>query len=243
MHVYIYDAKLNLPKYQHLLAKIETRLTDLGLNGKIVRLSPMHNLKKTLIDEAKPARTIVFVGTDYLLSEGLSVLLEKDITIGYIPTQEKQPLAMALGIPTSLEACDLVAARRLIKLDVGLANNQAFLGELELPSSHVLIDINNKISIEVSSQNLIRVINLPLTETLAIQCSPQDGLLDLTITTKNRARLFKSVAGLSHFRNSTFTINSDFPALLDKQIKIDSPVKIGIIKNAISFIVGRERIF
>jgi len=35
MHVYVYDSFLNQKKYDRILARLETRITDLGLNGKI----------------------------------------------------------------------------------------------------------------------------------------------------------------------------------------------------------------
>ena len=38
MHVYIYDSFLNHKKFEKIIARIETRVTDLGLNGKINRL-------------------------------------------------------------------------------------------------------------------------------------------------------------------------------------------------------------
>ncbi len=34
MHVYVYDSFLNQKKYDRILARLETRITDLGLNGK-----------------------------------------------------------------------------------------------------------------------------------------------------------------------------------------------------------------
>ena len=53
MYLYLYDSFLNNPKFGNKLAKIETRLTDLGIGGKISRLSPLKNLEELVSDEIK----------------------------------------------------------------------------------------------------------------------------------------------------------------------------------------------
>lgn len=243
MHVYIYDAALGSQKFHQLLAGLETRLTDLGLSGKIVRLNPMHNLRKALQDEAKTDRTLIFVGSDKLFTEGLAALIDKEVTIGYLPVFPKQPIATALGIPCNNEACDVLAARRLERLDVGLANDQAFIGELEIESNHCLIDINNEIHIEVPTLSLLRIINLPLNTSTINNISPQDGLLDLSITTKEKSGLFKTNMGLSQFRSVRFTLNSDSFAILDHQISIQCPVELTLASKPVNVIVGKDRKF
>lgn len=243
MHVYIYDAALASQKFHQLLASLETRLTDLGLSGKIVRLNPMHNLRKALQDEAKADRTLIFVGSDKLFTEGLSALNGKEVTIGYLPVFPKQPIAASLGIPCNNEACDVLAARRLERLDVGLANDHAFIGELEIESNHCLVDINNEIHIEVPTLSLLRIINLPLNTSAISDISPQDGLLDLSITTKEKNGLFKSSMGLSQFRSVRFTLNSDSFAVLDKQISIQCPIELTLASRPVNIIVGKDRKF
>ena len=46
MYYYLYDSRLNDKKYNNVIAKIETRLTDLGINGKINRLSFLKNINQ-----------------------------------------------------------------------------------------------------------------------------------------------------------------------------------------------------
>ena len=53
MHVYIYDSFLGHKKFDNTLARIETRLTDLGLNGKISRMGAMKNIQSTVSNELK----------------------------------------------------------------------------------------------------------------------------------------------------------------------------------------------
>jgi diacylglycerol kinase family enzyme len=243
MHVYIYDTTLGSAKYLPFLAKLETRLTDLGLNGKIIRLNPMHNLSKTLQDEAKTGRTVIFVGSDALFNEGVANLYRSDTTIGYIPAFENQPLANALGIPFFTQACEVIAARRLVKLDVGVANDRVFLGELSLESTGCMVDLGNQMHIEVTAKSLLKIINLPLEVSKADLYSPEDGQLDLTINTKQKSRLFKSSYFTSHFRNASFIINSDDCCKLDRLIEIQTPVRVTIVSQSINLIVGKERKF
>ena len=50
-NVYIYEHTLASKRYQKTLERLETRLTDLGLSGKIYRLAPMTRVEE--IEEAK----------------------------------------------------------------------------------------------------------------------------------------------------------------------------------------------
>ncbi|MCK4553680.1 hypothetical protein KAU19_01815, partial [Candidatus Parcubacteria bacterium] len=63
MHIYIYDSYVNQKKYDKVLARIETRITDLGLNGKISRLGLMKNIPDLVYNELKRGvKTIIAVG-------------------------------------------------------------------------------------------------------------------------------------------------------------------------------------
>ena len=48
MHVYIYDDYLAKGKYNKAINRMEIRITDLGLNGKILRLSGIKNVKAAI---------------------------------------------------------------------------------------------------------------------------------------------------------------------------------------------------
>ncbi|KKQ56205.1 MAG: hypothetical protein US74_C0017G0013, partial [Parcubacteria group bacterium GW2011_GWA2_38_13] len=69
MYLYLYDNSLNSNKYHKLLSHIEMRLTDLGIGGKISRLSPLKNLQDLISDEIRfGVKTIVAVGNDETVS-------------------------------------------------------------------------------------------------------------------------------------------------------------------------------
>jgi diacylglycerol kinase family enzyme len=244
MHVYFYDSSLNFDKFSLIIAKIETKITDLGLNGKIIRLNMLHNLEKAIGDEIKTGHTLVFVGTDLLFSRALPIIAGRNLIIGYIPIDNKQPLARALGLPAQTEACEVLAARRVVTLDLGLANNQAFLSELYFKSQKSYIEIDSRLSLETKKINEIRLTNLSLSKENELS-NPTDQLLELEITTKNSTGIFKkTVNSLSFFQHNNFLINSDQgKGLLDMSTTIDPPIKVSIMPLALNIIVGKERNF
>ena len=68
MYYYIYDSYLAEKKYESTIARIENRLTDLGINGKINRLSFLKNIHQIIGEEVKRGvKTVVVVGSDETL--------------------------------------------------------------------------------------------------------------------------------------------------------------------------------
>ena len=59
---------------------MEIRLTDLGLNGKIIRLSGIKNIRGTIQNEIKlGAKTIVAVGNNQTVNKIIGAIIEADI--------------------------------------------------------------------------------------------------------------------------------------------------------------------
>src|SRR5680860_565172 len=99
MYLYLYDPSLNNKKYSSLLAKIETRLTDLGIGGKIFRLSPLRNTSELLNDEVRNGiKTIVVVGSDKTITDVVNLAAKLEITLGIIPVGPDNKIAQVLGI-------------------------------------------------------------------------------------------------------------------------------------------------
>ena len=53
MYLYIYDSCLKEKKYQNLLSKIENKIIDLDIKGKILRLNMLKNIYGTLGETEK----------------------------------------------------------------------------------------------------------------------------------------------------------------------------------------------
>ncbi|MCK4540036.1 hypothetical protein KAU09_02700 [Candidatus Parcubacteria bacterium] len=259
MYIYIYDNFVNQKKYESILAKIETRVTDLGLNGKIVRLSIMSSLSDTIKSELKKgAKTIVVVGDDSTLNKAISVLAGfisnnnafKKIPLGFIPVNKKNNIiAEHLGLNYNELACDMLSARRIKTLDLGLVNNNYFLTQVNINTKNTIIEIDDTYSIEISEQGKINIINLPTIPGLPknFNISAQDNALDLFIKTKISKNIFfnkKNSSEQSVFSFKKLNIlNKYSPLILDNTVEIKCPATIKIANEKINLIVGKKRLF
>lgn len=256
MHIYIYDNFVNEKKYTSTLAKIETRTTDLGLNGKIIRLKIIKNIQNALKNEInRGAKTIIAVGNNVTINKIINAMIKtenltnigRDIPLGIIPIGTKNnEIANSLGIRTEEEACDCISARRIEKLDIAQANDQYFLSHASIQSHGSIIEINNNYSIEIMEKGFISIINIPHNNTFnKFKFNPKNGILKLFIETKSLKKILKwQKPNQSFFSLNKLTITSKYNSLLlDNSVKIPTPVKINIIKNRLNIIVGKERNF
>lgn len=253
MHVYIYDSFLNQRKYGSLLAKIETRITDLGLNGKVIRIGPIKNIRETVENEIRRgAKTIIAVGDDGLISQVIESVADTNIPLGMIPVDTgKNAISEAFGIVSPEQACDILSARRIEKVDLGTLNNGSFfISNLTIPNDGTIVQINQEYSIESAAAGETMVINMPtdrkgLPENFPF--NPQDGSLELIIKTQKTSKLsfqpketIQSILPVSHI---TIINTKNHPVLADGVHSIPTPVNVGINKNSLNIIVGKDRIF
>lgn len=250
MHVYIYDSFVNQKKYNNALAKIETRITDLGLNGKICRLGLMTKIQDTIQNEIKRgAKTLIVVGNDQTINQAVNVLAGSEIPLGIIPVGDDDNLvAQALGIEPGAAACDTLSARRIERLDLGLANNYYFLTNAMITGKGTVVEINRNYSIEILDKGEIYITNLPPASKDSLptraKFDPQDGKLELYIKTEAKKKIFQKVIDQSVFQFEKIIIsNNDYPLLIDNAMKVDAPVEISIYKKALNVIVGKNRYF
>lgn len=259
MHVYIYDHFLSQKKYERILARIETRITDLGLNGRIIRLGLMHNVYDAIENEIKRgAKTIIAVGNDKILNQILNSMailesqniLNRDLPLGFIPVDKNNnKMAEYLGIENEELACNILAARRIAKLDLGLANNIFFLGQVKISAKNTVVKIDDKFTIEPVSDGQITVINLPINLNLPsnIVTNAGDDMLELLIVNKDNKNFLSKQKKAGNYTLLRFKdlllINKNLPAIIDDALEILTPVKVTIAKEKINFIVGKDRKF
>lgn len=259
MHIYLYDYFLGAKRYDQILARIETRITDLGLNGKIIRLGVANSVFDAIENEIKKgAKTITAVGNDSLFNRvidamaklAISSQLNKDVPIGFIPVGKKNnEIAKFIGLPPEEEACDILSARRIQRIDLGLANNNYFLSRAAITTKGTTVEIDKDYSIEIMEPGEICVVNLPIDIDLPETIKPKvdDGVMELLIRTGGRGfvpvRKNKN-AGPSVFSfNSLKILNKSHPVILDNSTKVNAPVRINVALEKINLIVGRDRMF
>ncbi|PIP18110.1 MAG: hypothetical protein COX43_00520 [Parcubacteria group bacterium CG23_combo_of_CG06-09_8_20_14_all_35_9] len=192
MYSYIYDSFLNNKKFNGVLTKIENRAIDLGISGKINRLTLFKNIEELVKDEIKRgAMTIVIVGNDKTLSRIINTIAELDIVLGIIPIGSQNKISRVLGIPPGETACDVLSARKIEKVDLGKINNYYFLSSVQLFSDDIEISSEGKFQIApLAHNNFIEISNLrcfppekiPVSfQTKITPSNPQDGILEVFI--------------------------------------------------------------
>lgn len=250
MYLYIYDEKAGKKKFLKTLTNIEKKLTDLGLNGKILRLKEIKNPITSIQKELnKGCKTVVVVGGDKAVHYTVNALAASHInnsklkpTLGVIPLEEKNnTIASALGMKDPLEACDILLARRNIRINLGKINELYFLSEITINNPEKQLEINKNYSINVSQPGKIFAVNF----SNYVQGDPFDNLLDLYIFTKNKgfSSLFSSQkSDKSYFPLKNLDIHhKKATALVDNIYYVKAPVNITVARQRINVIVGKNR--
>lgn len=257
MYLYLYDSFLNDKKYASLLAKIETRLTDLGIGGKIFRLSPLRNVSELINDEARAgAKTIVVVGNDKTFTQIINLAAKTDVTIGIIPVGPDNKIANSLGIHSPESGCSVLAARTIEKIDLGRANGTYFLSNLTLSPGDVTIECEEQYKITPQIQQQISICNLkPATAdsfSVGNYFNPKDGMLEILIQplkpiARGLGQLFRRSSGSSNsiipFKKIAIRSRDSVNVLTDGQRILKTPVEIEIVPKKLKIIVGKDRIF
>ena len=254
MYLYFYDSFLNNKKYNSTLAKIETRLTDLGIGGKIFRLSPLRNITELLTDEVRNgAKTVVVVGNDKTFTQIINIATKLDVTLGLIPVGPKNKIAQILGIPSAEDACNILAARKIEKVDLGKANNTYFLSSITISSGDLEIECGNKYKVTPELKDQISVCNLrPLFAAELSQTNhfnPQDGFLEILIQPIKSGfnQFFKRSSQLKDsiipVKKIAIRSKGSLAITTDGQKILKTPVQIEIIPKKLRLIVGKNRMF
>ncbi len=244
MHVYIYDDYLNKSKYNKSVNRMEIRLTDLGLNGKIIRLGGIKNIKGTIQNEIKlGAKTIVAVGNNQTVNKIIGAIIDTDIygdfqkktLLGIIPIGSDNSIAASFGIKNEEDACNILLARRIEKIDLGLVGDYYFLNEASIESYGTNINLEDY-SLEPEEKGTIRIINLLSDKINNINSNPHDGLLDVIINTRKKSQ---TILKLDKFN----IVNKNEQLLVDGVISVKTPVDISVVRDRVSVIVGKDRSF
>lgn len=240
MYHYIYDTFLKEKKFEKIRIKIETRLTDLGLNGKIVQVSIFNNAKELVKDAIlNGAQTIVIVGNDQLLTQIINVVgNHENIILGMIPVGSRSKISKIFGVPSGLTACDTLSSRIIKTINLGKINNDYFLDNIVLPFQETSINFDEKYSIKTSQKNQTLTINN------LYQCS-KEPCLEAIIQHKENKKIFNLFS--NNPESSVFNIkkaviaNHSVPITIDDQRVIKTPALIEVVPNKLRVIVGKNR--
>jgi len=259
MFFYIYDSFLAEKKYEKQLDKIESRLTDLGIAGKIIRLSILKNIEEIIKDiPEKDSPTIVIVGKDETFYQAGKALVGRRTPLGFIPIKKNSSVAKLLGLPTNEFSCDVLSARLIETIDLGKINNEIFFSFIDLPAQEALLACDHQYLIKTSRLRRARIINLGLLRLSSLAqeatvtklaANPRDGYLEILIGNPGKKILLfakkEKLDSLFFAKEITITSkkrNRKFPIIIDGGKTISSPADVGLATKKIRLVVGRNRL-
>lgn len=254
MFFYFYDTFINDKKNEGLLSQVENRLIELGINGRIEKLSVLKSMQEMIEDGIKKdAHTVIVVGNDETFIKAMQIVADHDVIIGYIPFDSNSRFAQLFGIPDALEACNILSKRLIKKIDLGQANDKYFISALELPAAEdVQVRCDGKYSVStVDEKNNLSICNMGtvFSENNAQLYPVDNGLLNVVITPPGKSGL-KLFGELKPGKQSIFPIkkakieckDKTLLAILDQHLKLKMPLQVKIVPKKVKIIMGKDRL-
>jgi diacylglycerol kinase family enzyme len=253
MYVYLYDNFLRRKKYEQTVKAMETRLTDFGIAGKIIRLQNFSDSRAIIEEEIKRGATsIVIVGNDETFGHVLSRAATCEILFGFLPIGDGNTIAGVLGIPLGTGACDVLSRRRKVRLDVGWFNNRYFVSRLHIPPSCITVEYDEKFQVTAKDRMELVVCNLQPFEWESFGKSrstihPQDGKLEAFLRPVTRQGWFRrpifEEPSVFPFEEMIVSARSPFVVEADGKESKETKIKIKLARKRIEMVVGKERRF
>lgn len=237
MFFYLYDSFVLDKNYASILNRIESRVIEFGINGRVEKLTPLRNMKELLEQGiASKAHTIVVVGNDNTFVRALNVVAAHSIVLGYIPV-ENTTIGRLCGITDPLEACN-VLSRRITKTVPLLKVNQnyALLNLVATLPQHTSIRCDDLFTLASGIPQTLTITSDQARCSVTLQPQPpqvrwfpfrQKNTLAPTVLQANKISI--------HCQDQSI------PVLLDETVTIKTPVTIQFKTKAIRLIVGKGR--
>jgi diacylglycerol kinase family enzyme len=258
MYVYVYDGFVTDKKHEKLLSRVETRLTDLGISGRIERLTMFKNIEEIVADAAaQGCETIVAVGDDGTVGRLIDSVGLHDMAFGVIPIGEgPHSIAALLGVDEGVEACNILSRRVLHTVDLGRINDHFFLSSVRIPRTRAAISCNGQYSVIPTEDNEVHVCNLaPMTTSAAGAAeisSPMDGFLQTVFQPSPRRGFFSGLFRAAEplppptivpVRTLTMRHHQPVTVIRDGQRLSSSVLDIEILPGRLKVITGKTRKF
>ncbi|OGF21768.1 hypothetical protein A2Y83_05265 [Candidatus Falkowbacteria bacterium RBG_13_39_14] len=250
MYYYIYDSFLNDRKYDRVLAKIENRLANFEINGKITKLSKLKSAEDNVIEEIrKGASNIVAVGDDSTVLRIINIIAKFDDTIlGIIPLGERCEIARLLGVPYGEAACEVLSSRKIETMDLGRVNNRYFISNLDFGENNLEIECDGQYKVAPFGSNTVKICNI-------YDCgygkdkyfNPDDGFLEVAVEAKKKGWFFGSksetIPSIFPIKKALIKGDKTISVMLDRKVVLKAPLEITVEPRKIKVIVGRDRAF
>jgi hypothetical protein len=250
MYYYLFDSPLADKRYSAIVNRIEFRIIELGINGRMDRLSILKNMQE-LIDSAVKhgAETIVIVGDDSAIARAVSIVARYKVTLGIIPVGEHLEIPKALGIPEGEAACDVLSKRVIRTIDLGKANDQYFLFSLDVPAQQVSVECDGHYRISLLGvPRAFSICNFSTEQREHKACDPEDGLLEAIIKEEpagwNPFKKSQAVESVFPLHTAKIVCNdASIPLTLDGGSVVKTPVTVEVAPKKLRVVVGKDRHF
>lgn len=243
MYFYVYDEFVQDRRYERELALIETRLTDLGIAGKIARLALFRNAEELIRDEVRRGvTTVVAVGNDTTLRKVIDAVNDAGVVIAIIPLGANNHIAEILGVPQGVAACDVLSARLVDALDAGSVNGMRFLHTVTADNIQPMVTCEGKFRMTPVRPSGLEIRNLAHSDELGT-ANPTDGRLELVLRTPRRTWLVKTKDELTRLPFVHTMLKSPQPMTLtvDGEEVRGMEFDIKVLPKQIRMVTGKER--
>lgn len=244
MYLYVYDEGLQDRRFERDIAQIETRLTDLGIAGSIIRLAFFRDYLKTIRNEISKGdiSTVVAVGNDETFAKVLEAVGDSKVVIGYLPVSGKNAMAALLGIQSGIDACPLLSARLVQNLDLGEVNGHRFLHHVSCGAIKFKASCDDLYTLETIDKAKLDIVNLSvLPEHKA--ASAVDGRLTM-FAAVGRGFIRKTVCTtMVPIRFMTVNLLGPTKFVVDSTEMEFSKLELRVIPGALRIITGKDRKF
>ena len=258
MYYYIYDTYLSDKKYEKILDQVKTKLLDLEIQGKHEKLTLMKSIDELINDEIKRgSNTVIVVGNDKTFLKVVDVIAKNGATLGMIPIDNDNAIANCLGINSPEEACDILAARKIVEFDMGQVGQQYFFSNIKINKNLDRLTVEKDSYKIVPRPNCLEVAvsnfyypgpNEEVDKRMS-KYSAQDGKVELIIKTEEKKKgWFKKGKEVSKvdtiIQGNKFEIKSFeyLPVLIDGYKIVKTPVKVELAPRKLKVIVGKNRL-
>ena len=225
--------------------KIENRLADLDIAGKVARLALFKRADELIRDEVKRGvKTVVIVGNDLTLHKVLDAVVESGVVFGIIPLGKPNNVAKMFGMPEGVEACDVLAKRLMEKIDIGKCNNYRFITGISFPKMKAEMVFDKSYILTPLPGGKVELKNLAIGEPASAEqvANPQDGLLEAKVDVAGR---WGRTGGRSvvPFKRVAFETKEPLTVSFDGNQIRNTKFKIFLDRKKLKVVVGKERMF
>ncbi|MEK7665454.1 MAG: diacylglycerol kinase family protein [Patescibacteria group bacterium] len=249
MYLYIYDEFVQEKRHEREVASIENRLTDLGITGKIIRLALFKRADEQIRDEARRGvSTVVVVGNDHTVRKVLDAVVEVGLPLGMIPVGGESAFARMIGVSSGVASCDVLSARVIQQVDVGLLNGKRFVAGLRVLTPEAELFCDGRYRVTLTDRGTMEIHNFTTFDAIEQEevGNPQDGTLDAVIRTDGRRSFFRRKQSCqTRLPIHTAFLQSKHPirVLCDGEEMRADQFQIGVEEGTLKVITGRARKF